>query len=285
MKVLVVGSGISGATVARGLADKGHAVTVIDEKDHIAGNCYDFFDENGIDVHKYGTHIFHTDLKQVWDFVSRFTQWFPYQHKVLALVDGQLVPVPFNLNSVHKIFPNSVANRLEEKLLTNFGFNVKVPILELRKTGDKDLLFLADYVYEKIFLHYTLKQWNMKPEDLDPLVTGRVPVYISRDDRYFQNRYQGIPLHGYTKLIGRMLEHSQIDLRLSTKFNRTMLNQFDKVYYTGPIDEFFDYAGYGESIAENNDGEFVEGLGFVCMEEGYTLEDVLQDTDQGMGGM
>ena len=241
MHILVVGSGISGATVARCLAEKGDEVTVIDERPHIAGNCYDYFDENGIDVHQYGTHIFHTDSKDVWNFVSRFTKWFPYQHKVVALIDGQLVPIPFNLNSIDKIFPPSIARCLEEKLLTIFGFNVKVPILELRKTGDKDLLFLADFIYEKVFLHYTLKQWGMRPEDLDPMVTGRVPVYISRDDRYFQNRYQGIPLEGYTKLIGNMLDHEHIHLKLSTKFERKMLKTFDKVYYTGPIDEFFDY--------------------------------------------
>ncbi len=241
MRILVVGSGISGATVARCLADKKHEVTVIDERPHIAGNCYDYFDENGIVVHQYGTHIFHTDSKDVWDFISRFTKWFPYQHKVVALIDGQLVPIPFNLNSIDKIFPASIAKRLEEKLLASFGFNVKVPILELRKAADKDLLFLADFVYEKVFLHYTLKQWGMRPEDLDPMVTGRVPIYISRDDRYFQNRYQGIPLEGYTKLIGNMLDHEHIKLKLLTKFEHGMLKSFDKVYYTGPIDEFFDY--------------------------------------------
>lgn len=245
MHYLVVGAGFSGSTVARCLADAGHCVTVVDERNHVAGNSFDFVDENGIYLHAYGTHIFHTDDKQVWDFLSRFTQWFPYQHKVVALVDGQLVPVPFNLNSIKQLFPTSIAERLEEKLLKQFGLNVKVPILELRKTGDKDLLFLADYVYEKIFLHYTLKQWDLTPEALDPLVTGRVPVYISRDDRYFQNRYQGIPLLGYTKLVEKMLDHNRINLRLSTKFDSAMLNQFDHVYYTGPIDEFFNFE-FGE---------------------------------------
>lgn len=241
MNILVVGAGISGATIARSLAEKNHLVTVIDEKSHIAGNCFDYFDENKICVHKYGTHIFHTDNQNVWNFVSRFTQWYPYQHKVLALIDGQLVPVPFNLNSIDKIFPKVIADRLTEKLLSHFGFNVKVPILQLRQTGDKDLLFLADYVYEKVFLHYTLKQWGMRPEDLDPSVTGRVPVYISRDDRYFQNRYQGIPINGYTEMIHAMLDHPNIDVNLSINFDKTMLNQFDHVYYSGPIDEFFDY--------------------------------------------
>lgn len=245
MKALVVGSGISGATVARCLAEKGNHVTVLDQRDHLAGNCYDFFDECGICVHKYGTHIFHTDSEQVWKFVSRFTQWYPYQHKVVALIDGQLVPVPFNLNSINAVFPSSIASKLEQKLLTQFGFNKKVPILELRQTGDDDLLFLADYVYEKVFLRYTLKQWGMKPEDLDPAVTARVPVFVSRDNRYFQNKYQGIPIGGYSKLIEKMLSHKNIELKLSQKFYSEMMDHYDHVYYTGAIDEFFDYE-YGE---------------------------------------
>lgn len=241
MNILVVGSGISGVTVARKMAEKGHRVTVIEQKCHIGGNCYDYFDENNICIHQYGTHIFHTDNQDVWDFLSSFTQWYPYQHKVVALVDGQLVPIPFNLNSIQKIFPESIAKRLEDKLLKQFGFNVKVPILQLRKTGDEDLSFLADYVYEKIFLHYTLKQWDLKPEDLDSSVTGRVPVYISRDDRYFQNTYQGIPINGYTKMIEKMLDHKLIELHLNTKFDMNMSHQYDHIFYSGAIDEFFDY--------------------------------------------
>ena len=241
MNVLIVGCGISGATLARVAAERGHTVTVIDRKDHIAGNCLDYFDENGIDVHQYGTHIFHTDEKAAWDFVSRFTQWFPYQHEVLALIDGQYVPIPFNLNSIQALFPSTIATRLEEKLLSHFGFNVKVPILQLRQTGDGDLQFLADYIYEKVFLHYTLKQWGMKPEDLDPAVTGRVPVYISRDNRYFQNRYQGIPLAGYTAMIEKMLDHEAITVRLNTPYEHSMKTDFDRVFYSGPIDEYFDY--------------------------------------------
>lgn len=245
MKYLIVGCGVSGATVARRVAEQGHEVMVIDRKHHIAGNCYDYFDENGINIHLYGTHIFHTDDKAVWDFVSRFTQWYPFQHKVLALIDGMEVPIPFNLNSIHQVFPKAIANVLESKLLEYFGFNVKVPILELRKTGDKDLLFLADYIYEKVFLQYTMKQWDMKPEDLDPAVTGRVPVYVSRDNRYFQNKYQGIPLDGYARLIERMLNHKNISISLETEFSHTMLEEYDQIFYTGPIDEFFGYQ-YGE---------------------------------------
>ena len=242
MKNIIVGAGISGATVARALAERGEQVLVIDKKNHIGGNCYDYRDKNGICIHKYGTHIFHTDVKPVWDFVSRFTEWHPYMHKVLGFIDGQLVPVPFNLNSIRRVFPNALAARLEEKLIERFGFNKKVPILELRKTDDSDLNFLAGYVYEKVFLFYTMKQWGVKPEDLDPAITGRVPVYVSRDDRYFQNRWQGIPLHGYTAMIERMLEHENITVSLSTAWNDVKSEyRNSRIFYTGPVDELMDW--------------------------------------------
>jgi len=192
-------------------------------------------------VHRYGTHIFHTDNKAVWDFLSRFTKWYPYQHKVCGLVDGQIVPIPFNLNSLHQVFPKSLANKIEDRLLEHFGFNKKVPILELRKT--KDLDFLAEYVYQKIFLEYTLKQWGLTPDEIDPGVTGRVPVAISRDDRYFQDKYQGIPLEGYTAMIEKMLDHPNISVELSTPYQKSMVAE--RLFYTGPIDEFFDYK-FGE---------------------------------------
>ncbi|WP_406038196.1 UDP-galactopyranose mutase [Succinimonas sp.] len=238
---VVVGAGVSGATVARLLADKGEKVLVIDQKPHIGGNCYDYYDENGICVHKYGTHIFHTDLESVWKFVGRFTDWYPYMHKVLGMVDGHLVPIPFNLNSIHKVFPQSLAERLESKLLERFGFNKKVPILELRQANDPDLDFLAGYIYNKVFLIYTMKQWGLKPEEVDPGVTARVPVYVSRDDRYFQNRWQGIPSKGYTAMIKKMLDHENIELRLNTSW-KDIEDQCldDRVFYTGSVDLLMD---------------------------------------------
>lgn len=243
IKNIVVGAGFSGATMAHKIATElGENVLVIDAKSHIGGNCYDYWDKNGICVHQYGTHIFHTNLKNVWDYISQFTKWYPYMHQVRGQIDGQEVPIPFNLNSIHQVFPKSIADTLEQKLIAKFGFNVKVPILELRKANDKDLEFLADYVYEKIFLHYTLKQWGMKPEDLNPAVTGRVPVYIGRDNRYFQDTYQGIPLEGYTKVIERMLDNPKINVKLNTKWDGIKDKvSFDRLFFTGPIDEFFDY--------------------------------------------
>lgn len=240
---LIVGCGISGAVMANKIATElAEEVLIIDEKPHIAGNCYDYWDKNGICVHQYGTHIFHTNLKNVWDYLSNFTKWYPYMHQVKGYIDGQEVPIPFNLNSIHQVFPEYIADKLEQKLVDRFGFNVKVPILQLRGIGDKDLEFLADYVYEKVFLNYTLKQWGMKPEDLDPAVTGRVPVYISRDNLYFQDTYQGIPLEGYTKVIEKMLNHPKIQIKLNTKFEEIKDQvSYKRLFYTGPIDEFFNY--------------------------------------------
>lgn len=241
MNTLIVGAGISGASLARALAEKGESVTVIDRRDHIAGNCYDYFDEDGIDVHLFGTHIFHTENKTVWDFLSRFTDWFPYQHEVKALVDGQLVPIPFNFNTIEALFPKVMADRFIAALLNEFEFNKKVPILKLRESSNKDLQFLAQYVYEKVFLHYTVKQWGVKPEDLDPAVTGRVPVFVGRDNRYFNQTYQGIPLDGYTSLIKNMLDHEKIEVKLNTEFIKEMLGKFDRCFHSGAVDEFFDY--------------------------------------------
>ena len=251
---LIVGCGISGATIARFLADKGEKVVIIDSRNHIGGNIYDYY-EDGICVHKYGTHIFHTSNKEVWDFVSRFCQWYPYQHKVRGLIDGQIVPIPFNLNTLHTVFPKSLADVIEKKLLDNFGLNVKVPILELRKKNDKDLQFLAQYIYEKIFLEYTLKQWGKTPEEIDPSVSGRVPVYVSYDDRYFQDKYQGIPIGGYTAMVQKMLDHPNITVKLNTSFDKSMT--YNRLFWSGSIDEFFDYK-YGQLPYRSERFEFIK---------------------------
>lgn len=242
---LVVGAGFSGAVVANLLADKfGEKVVVIDKKMHIAGNCYDYLDENGIMIHKYGSHIFHTNNEKVWDFLKKFTDFNQYMHKVIAIVDGIETTIPFNINTLYDVFPQSMAKRMEEKLLKHFGFNKKVPILEFQKQDDSDLKLLAEYVYEKVFLHYTTKQWGVSPQEVDGAVTARVPVYISKDDRYFQDKYQGIPLEGYTKVVEKMLNHPNIEVKLNTDY-KNFTQSFDKVFYTGAIDEFFDYE-FGE---------------------------------------
>lgn len=243
MKVnwLIVGAGYTGSVLAERIASQlDQKVLVVDRRDHIGGNAYDYYDEQGILVHRYGPHIFHTNSKKVWDYLSNFTSWRPYYHQVLGVVDGKKVPIPFNLNSIYALFPERHAQKLEDLLINNFGFGVKVPILRLLESTNDDLRQLADYIYKNVFYQYTLKQWELKPEELDPTVTGRVPIYISRDDRYFQDKYQAIPARGYTEMFRNMLSHRNIRLLLNTDYKEVMEEiKFDRLVYTGPIDSFF----------------------------------------------
>lgn len=240
---LIVGCGLSGAILAERLANEcGEKSLIIDKRNHIGGNIYDFKDQNGITIQQYGPHVFHTNYKEVWDYLSRFTSWHYFMYRVKAIVDGIEVNIPFNLDSIYKVFPDTMAKRLEVKLIDTFGFNKKIPILELRKTEDRDLEFLANYIYEKVFLGYTVKQWGVKPEDLDPSVSARVPVYISRDDRYFQDKYQAIPEKGYTSVVKNILDNPKIEVRLNTDFKDVKNKiEYKRLFYSGPIDEFFNY--------------------------------------------
>ncbi|MBZ7937993.1 UDP-galactopyranose mutase [Campylobacter molothri] len=246
MKVqnLIVGSGLSGAVLARKIAEeKKEKVLIIDRRNHIGGNVYDYKDqETNITIHKYGPHVFHTSIKEVWDFLSRFTKWHYFYLKPLAFIDGFYTNLPFNINSIYKIFPNSLASSLEKKLIEIYGYNIKVPILKLKENKDSDINFVANYIYEKVFKNYTLKQWGLKPEEIDPNVTARVPIYISRDNGYFQDIYQGIPQDGYTKMIENIVNHPLIKVQLNTDFKDVKKNiKYEKLFYTGAIDEFFDY--------------------------------------------
>lgn len=244
---LIVGAGYSACVLAERIASQlGQRVLIVERRDHIGGNAFDYYNEHGILVHKYGPHIFHTKSKKIWDYLSQFTEWRPYYHHVLGVVDGKKVPIPFNLNSLYALFPPRYAEKLEDLLLQHYGFGVKVPILKLRESASGDLSFLADYIYDNIFYRYTSKQWELKPEELDRGVTGRVPVYISRDDRYFQDPYQAMPKYGYTEMFRRMVNQSNIKILLNADY-REIINdvKFDRMVYTGPVDTFFDYM-YGE---------------------------------------
>ena len=252
VKNLVVGCGLTGMVLAERLASElKEEVLIIDRRSHIGGNIYDYKDESGVTVHQYGPHVFHTKDKKVWDYLGRFTDWHYFMYRVKAVIDGREVNVPFNLDSLHQVFPRQLAERLEEKLIAKFGFNRKVPILELRQTDDGDFACLADYVYEKVFLGYTVKQWGVRPEELDPSVSGRVPVFVSRDDRYFQDKYQGVPKDGFTPMFEHMLDHENIEVVLDTdcrdvlKFTGNEILFEGKpfagdVIYTGALDELFD---------------------------------------------
>ncbi len=240
---LIVGAGFTGITLAERFATQlNQRVLIVEKRDHIGGNAYDEYNEYDILIHRYGPHIFHTNSEKVWRYLSQFTQWQPYYHHVLGVIDGQEVPIPFNLNSLYALFPINYAGKLEQSLINQFGFNVKVPILKLRQSANDELKFLADYIYEKIFLGYTTKMWNLKPEDLDPAVTGRVPVYISRDNRYFQDYYQSMPKHGYSAMFRKMVSHPNIKVLLNTDYREVEKDiNFNKMVYTGPIDAFFDF--------------------------------------------
>ncbi len=245
MKVdwLVVGAGFTGATLAERIASqRGESVLIVDQRDHIGGNAWDEYNDYGILEHKYGPHIFHTNSKSVWEYLSNFTAWRPYFHKVLASVDGRLVPLPFNLNSIEQLFSSTMGECFVEKLVKNYGMNGRVPVLKLRSADDPDLRFLADYVYRNVFKNYTRKQWGMTPEDLAPSVTARVPISVSRDDRYFQDIYQAMPVHGYGRLMRRMLSHPNIRVLLNTRWQAIRDDvQCRRVVFTGPIDEYFDF--------------------------------------------
>lgn len=246
-KNLVVGAGITGAVIARKIAEElGEKVLLIDRRKTVAGNSYDYKDkETGITVHKYGPHIFHTNNKDVWDYLSKYTKWHYFFLKPNAVIEGEKVTLPFNLTTIRELFSPKMADSLEEKLISNYGYGVKLPILKLKENKDKELKFLAEYIYENVFKNYTMKQWGLNPEEIDPTVTARVPVYISHDNRYFQDKYQGIPQQGYTKMIENMISHKNIDIKLNTDYKKLKGTDFKRIFYTGAIDEFFDYK-YGE---------------------------------------
>ncbi|WP_139470511.1 UDP-galactopyranose mutase [Campylobacter armoricus] len=241
---LIVGCGLSGVILARKIAEeKNEKVVIIDRRNHIGGNVYDYKDKDtNITIHKYGPHVFHTSIKEVWGFLSRFTKWHVFFYKVKAYIDGKEVNIPFNLDSLYKVFPKEMAYNLEKKLIEKYSYDSKITILELRNSNDKDLQFLADYIYKKVFLGYTVKQWGVKPEGIDPSVSARVPIYISKDDRYFQDTYQALPRDGYAKMIQNILDHPLIEVRLNTNFSDIKGNiSYEKLFYTGAIDEFFSY--------------------------------------------
>ncbi len=249
--MVVVGAGYAGVVVARSLAERcGMRVAVLERRGHVGGNAYDCLDDAGVLIHLYGPHIFHTYDERVYNFLERFTHFDGYEHRVLANVHGTLMPVPFNHRSLLIAFGEQRGEQLYRKLVETFGENKKVRILQLREQKDPDLEAVADYVYENIFLHYTMKQWGQTPDQVDPSVTGRVPVMVGDDDRYFQSPYQGMPEGGYTKLFENMLAHDLIDVFLDVDA-RDVLAVRDggvvvgdrpyagEVVYTGPLDELF----------------------------------------------
>lgn len=236
---LIIGSGFSGSVIAERLASQlDKRVLVVEKRDHIGGNAYDYYNKDGILVHKYGPHIFHTNYDDVWQYLSQFTEWNGYIHQVLAYVDGKKVPIPINLKTVNTLLDKDFT----EQELRKYLDSVRVKIKEVKNSRDVVVSQVGEYLYEKFFKNYTYKQWGVYPEELSPEVTRRIPVRFNTDDRYFSDKYQGLPRDGYSELFKKMLNHKNIEILLDTDYKDIIEDiKFDKLVYTGPIDYFFDY--------------------------------------------
>jgi len=237
---LIVGAGIAGCVLAERLAALGNRILIVEIRNHIGGNCYDEFNQDGILIHRYGPHIFRTNSQEIWNYLSCFTEWHHYQHKVLAYVDGLKVPFPVNLDTLSILLNQQFSSADMKEYLDKSRYQADVKAIN--NAEDMAISLVGQELYEKFFKHYTEKQWNLRPEELAAEVTGRIPVRLNRDSRYFNDKYQGLPKHGYTKMFNRMLEHPNIQILLQTDYKQIIENiSFDKMIYTGPIDYFFDY--------------------------------------------
>lgn len=236
---LVVGAGFAGSVLAERLASQaGDNVLLIDRRRHIGGNAYDTYDDAGILIHAYGPHIFHTNSAAVFEYLSQFTAWRPYQHRVLASVEGQLVPLPINRDTINQLYGLNLTSAEVE----SFFAAAAEPCASIRTSEDVVVSKVGRDLYEKFFRNYTRKQWGIDPSELDASVTARVPARTNSDDRYFTDTYQAMPLHGYTRLFERMLDHPNITVMLNTDFRDiAALVRYKRLIYTGPIDEYFDY--------------------------------------------
>jgi UDP-galactopyranose mutase len=240
---LIVGAGFAGSVLAERLArGSGKKVLLVDRRPHIGGNAFDHYDEAGILVHKYGPHIFHTNSKEVFEHLSTFTRWRPYEHRVRASVDGQLVPIPINLDTINQLY----GLKLTSMQVEDFFSSVAEPRETVRTSEDVVVGRVGRELYEKFFRNYTRKQWGLDPSQLDAMVTARVPVRTNRDDRYFSDTYQAMPLRGYTRMFENLLDHENIKILLNTDYREIeKIIPYDNMIYTGPVDEFFEYR-YGK---------------------------------------
>lgn len=236
---IIVGAGLAGAVLAERLAKKANMkVLLIDKRNHVGGNTFDYYNNDGILVHKYGPHIFHTNSKEVFDYLGRFTDWRPYEHHVLGNVDGQLVPIPINQNTINSLYGLNLSSEQVQAF-----FDAKAEKKDVIRTSEDVVVnVVGRELYEKFFKHYTRKQWDLDPSELDASVTARVPTRTNKDNRYFTDTFQAMPLHGYTKMFEQMLNHPNINVLLNTDYKDVLDSiDFKRLIYTGPIDAYFDY--------------------------------------------
>jgi UDP-galactopyranose mutase len=240
---LIVGAGFAGSVLAERLANgSGKQVLICDKRPHIGGNAYDFYNDDGILIHKYGPHIFHTNSADVFQYLSRFTEWREYEHRVLASVDGMLVPIPINLDTINKLYGLS----LSAHEVQDFFDKVRERREPVKTSEDVVINAVGKELYEKFFRNYTKKQWALDPSELDASVTARVPTRTNRDDRYFTDTYQAMPKHGYTRMFEKMLSSPNIKIMLNCDYREIVKEfPFKEMIYTGPVDAFFDYC-YGK---------------------------------------
>ena len=236
---LIVGAGFAGSVLAERIASqRQESVLLIDRRNHIAGNAYDWHDAAGILVHRYGPHIFHTNSQQIVDYLSQFTPWRPYEHRVLSRVDGMLLPMPINLDTINALYGLD----LDSTQLEQFFAERREIVEEVRTSEDVVVSTIGRELYEKFFRGYTRKQWGVDPSQLNKSVTARVPTRSNRDDRYFTDTFQAMPLHGYTRMFEKMVHHPKIKIMLQTDFRELSGHlPFHHLIYTGPVDEFFDW--------------------------------------------
>jgi len=240
---LIVGAGFAGSVLAERLANgSGKKILICDKRSHIGGNAYDHYNDDGILVHKYGPHIFHTNSAEVFEYLGRFTEWREYQHRVLADVDGMQVPVPINLDTINKLYGLS----LTSFELKDFFEKVREPREFIRTSEDVVVNAVGRELYEKFFRGYTQKQWGLDPSELDASVTARVPTRTNRDNRYFTDSFQAMPANGYTRMFDNMLDSPNIKVLLNCDYREIAESiPYREMIYTGPVDAFFDYR-YGK---------------------------------------
>ncbi|MTD10590.1 UDP-galactopyranose mutase [Acinetobacter sp. YIM 103518] len=239
MKILVVGAGFAGSVCARELAEAGHQILVVDRRDHIAGNAFDVKDDHGILIHQYGPHIFHTNSERIFNYLSKFTEWYQYEHRVRGVVNGKEYPFPINRDTLNQLYNLD----LTEEQAAEFFEKVREPKDKIQTSEDVVLNSVGRDLYEKFFLNYTKKQWGLDPSQLKAGVAARIPTRTNSDDRYFTDTYQAMPLHGYTAMFENLLNHPNIKVKLATEF-KDVFNEnveFDHIVYTGPIDAFYDF--------------------------------------------
>lgn len=240
-KILIVGAGLSGSVIAEQFANKGYIVDIIDKRDHIGGNCFDYINDIGILMNKYGAHIFHTNSEKVWTYIQKFSEWIEWKHKVIGSINNVLFPIPVNIDTVNILTNNNLTTEEDmNKWLSKNTHNIINPI----NSKEVAISRVGDFLYNSIFKDYTYKQWEKYPEELDPSVLARIPIYTNNNTNYFNDKYQVLPKYGYTKFISNMLNHPNITIKLNTEFDHSMKCNYKYIFYTGPIDLYFASINY-----------------------------------------